>query len=145
MLSQESKDEVGFREMHPDDWNFVLDSYLKSWRTCPWAGTLRNDLYYKVQRETLEGLISRGAKVTVSYPLSHPHLILGWICTEVLPDGATVVHYLMVKDAYIALGIGKQLVEKAVPGTRGFYTHRYRQVVDALPGWVHRPEIARRK
>ena len=74
-----------------------------------------------------------------------PERILGWICYEQSGPDA-VVHYCYVKDPYLPLGIGETLVDR-VPGKKpGFYTFRYRQVVEACgKNWRHAPEIARRK
>lgn len=132
------------RPMKPEDAKFILSSWKRSWRVSPWAGTVRNDQVFDVVHSTIEGLVTRGARFTVAV---HPATdrILGWACTERLGDGTACVHYVYVKDAYVPLQIGKELVEQA-PGTKpGLYTHRHRQVVDACPGWRHAPEVARRK
>lgn len=133
---------ANIRPAIPEDFAFVMDSWLNSWRKSPWAGTIRNDEYFKVQRSTIEGLIGRGAEVLVA--TSESGRILGWVCYEVVSDRAAI-HYLYVKDAFIPLGIGALLVDR-IPGTKpGFYSHRYRQVIDLCRGWTHAPEIARRK
>lgn len=123
---------------------FVLSTWKRSWRECPWAGTIRNDEFYAVIASTIEGLVLRGAEFLVAADPKTDR-IMGWVCAETLPDGLACVHYLYVKDPFIPLGIGAQLVE-AVAGTKpGLYTHRYRQVVEACRGWRHAPEVARRK
>lgn len=137
--------QIKFRGAGADDVKFIMSSWKQSWRVSPWAGTIRNDEFFKVVRATIEGLVLRGAEFIIAYIEKYPERILGWVCHEVLPTGECCIHYLYVKDPYIKLGIGEQLVEQA-PGTKpGFYTHRYRQVTDAVHEWRHAPEIARRK
>lgn len=136
--------DIIYRPAQTEDIPFILDSWLKSWRVCDAAGTIRNDLYYATQRATIEGLIGRGAEFIVASPTNKPEHILGWVCYEHNPEFA-LVHYLYVKDPYVRLGLQAELVER-VPGPRpGAFTHRYRQVLETCKGWRHIPEIARRK
>lgn len=141
-----SSNEVLYRKARADDVSFVFDSWLRSWRTCPAAGTIRNDMYFPVQRATIEGLIGRGAELEIACLAADPDKILGWVCYETTPQNECVIHYVYVKDAYLPFGLGSTLVGRC-PGTKpGFYTHRYRQVLDATgEGWRPAPEIARRK
>jgi len=134
------------RPANPDDINFVMSTWKRTWRTSPWAGCIRNDEYFKSIGSTIEGLIARGSELLVAE--SESGRLLGWCCHETLADSTCCIHYIYVKDPYISLGIGDQLVA-ATPGTKpGFYTFRYSQVAEACKhseGWRHRPEIARRR
>jgi len=143
MTSQLSS-EIAFRSAVQDDMRFIMDSWLRSWRESPWAGCIRNDLYFATQRATIEGLIARSAEFIVAYLEERPDHILGWGCFEMTGDSC-VVHYLYTKDPYLGHGINKSLVERASGSKPGFYTHRYRQVIDTCPDYRHAPEIARRK
>ncbi len=136
---------IDFRSATTSDVPFLLDSWMKSWRTTKWAGCIRNDMYYEVQRSTIEGLIARGAEFIIACSAKNPDNILGWICHEP-GQQATVIHYLYVKDPYVRLDIQRQLLDR-VPGSKpGFYTHAYRQVQEVCgKGWRHCPEIARRR
>lgn len=139
--------EVAIRPATPDDMGFVWDSWLKSWRKSPWAGCIPNNLYFETTRSAIEQLVGRGATFLVACLAAEPDKILGWCCHELSQDTTprTVVHYVYVKDPYLSLGIAGQLVN-GLPGAKpGFYSHRYRQVAEACPGWRHAPEIARRK
>lgn len=154
----QTANDLVLRPARRDDISFIFDSWLRSWRKSPWAGIVPNNVYYPLTRSVIEQLVARGAEFKVAALESNPDHILGWICYELLPartpDGPeAVIHYLYVKDPYLPLGIDDQLVA-AVPGVKpGFYTFRYRQVVEALDRakgpegqhWKHAPEIARRK
>lgn len=133
---------VLIRANKPEDIAFIFDSYLKSWRLSKFAGTVPNHLYFETQRQLLEGLLGRGAKVSVAYPEGHEDAILGWICYEE-KEGKAVIHYVYIKDSYAGLGVADQLVE-SVPGAKpGFITHK--MFLASLKDWIHAPEIARRK
>jgi hypothetical protein len=140
--------DVTYRPATPEDVPFIMNSWLNSWKKCPWAGVLRNNHYYDQTRGTIEELIGRGATLEIACRESKPDHILGWICRELTPQGEAVVHYLYVKEPFLPFGIGESLVKRS-PGTQpGFYTFRYRQVAETCQsreGWRHAPEIARRR
>lgn len=140
--------QISYREIEAADIPLVMDSWLNSWKKCPWAGIVRNNHYYAQTRGVIEDLVGRGATFEVACRDDDPNHILGWVCRELTSTGETVIHYLYVKESYLPFNIGQALVERS-PGTKpGFYTFRYRQVADACPsrdGWRHAPEIARRK
>lgn len=147
-----SSAEIEYRGARSDDFKFIFDSWLRSWRESPWAGVIPNNLYFPLTRSTIEQLVARGAEFVIACLAADPERILGWICYEQTGPKA-VVHYIYVKDPYLPLGIGDALVGQ-IPGQKpGFFTFRYRQVTDACQplrskdreGWVHAPEIARRK
>lgn len=136
------------RDVQPQDVAFIMDSWAKSWRVSPWAGTVANNVFHDVHRQTVEGLVGRGAKFQVMSIADRPEVILGWICSEVERTGKTVVHMIYVKDPYqVAMPEAPDKLLEAVPGDKpGFYTHRTRKVEKALgKGWIHAPEIARRR
>jgi hypothetical protein len=133
--------EILTRDKGPDDLPMVFDSWLKSWRTSKWAGVIPNHRYFDVQRELIESLLLRGAKVVIAYPSGHPDVIMGWACAEE-KEGKTVLHYLYVKDPYLGLRV-PELLLKTLPGQQpGFITHR---LPVPLKDWRHAPEMARRK
>jgi len=145
MNSATKSPSILIRPAKPEDVKFIMSSWKQSWRVCPWAGCIRNDRFYDDIRATIEGLLGRGATLTVACISEQPDAILGWLCSEVLPDGTCAVHYTYTKDPYLRMGIGAKLVE-AAPGTKpGLYTFRFRQVTEACPGWRHAPEVARRR
>lgn len=143
--SRPDSSEVIFRPAKESDIKFIMSSWKMSWRTCPWAGCIRNDEFYASIRSTIEGLLGRGATLTVACTTEHPDAILGWLCSEVLPDGLCAVHYTYTKDPYLRMEIGAKLVEHAAGTKPGLYTFRFRQVTEACPGWRHAPEVARRR
>ena len=125
-----------------EDIAFIFDTYLKSWRMSKWAGTIPNHLYFETQRQALEGLIGRGARVVVAHPDGHDDAILGWAIGEE-KEGKCVVHYVYIKDSYAGFQVADHLLA-ALPGSKpGFMTHK--MYLASLRDWVHAPEMARRK
>jgi hypothetical protein len=135
---------VAFRAMTAADVPFVMDTWSKCWRVSPWAGTIPNNRIHEIVRETVAGLLSRGARVEIACAKSDPDKILGYTCHEHLPE-STVIHWTYVKDPYRQMGLATELIERNAPqGTPRYYTHRTRDAA-YFRGWRHAPEIARRK
>lgn len=152
-LNPDLSNSMSVREVRPTDLPFILDSWCRSYRDSKFAGTVTNDTYPSVQRNTVEQLMARGAKYLLAVSLSDSDQILGWVCYEPV-KGGTCVHYLYVKDPYRRLGLGTYLSElareqtnrtsDAPNGARCFYTHRT-DFSSYFPGWSWQPSIARRK
>lgn len=131
------------RPATPDEMDFVLDSWLKSYKFSPWAGVQENHKYFVNQREAIEALLARGAVLTVAeWP--ETERVAGYICHE-HKDSVDVVHYVYVKDHWRKMGVGKSLVNHVSRGGQLIYTFRTRASKYILPGAVFAPEIARRK
>lgn len=133
---------ISVRPFKPADLSLVFDSWLNSWRTSRYAGTIPNHLYFETQRAMVEGLLQRGAGVHIVHPEPDPDHILGWVCFEQKGEVA-VLHYLYVKDPYLKWPVEALLLD-SLPGNKpGFITHKLPQ--KSLREWKHAPEMARRK
>ncbi len=136
-----------FRRAVPLDMKCVIDNWLKSYKTSPWAGVVTNDQYYDVHHETIRQLLARGAKLLVACNRTDPNQILGWICYEAV-DGGDCVHFVYVKETagLRRRGIAAELVRQACSGSgRRFYTFRTRAAGYLFADWQFAPEICRRK
>ena len=131
------------REMRTTDVPFVFNSWLESWRVNKYAGCIPNNLYYATTRSNIENLIARGSTIKVACLADDEDCILGWVCSEVLKDGNSCVHFIYVKDPYLTHGIGEKLAS-TLP-ERGFFTYRTTQTEQFFPKYTWAPEIARRK
>lgn len=133
------------RNLEPGDFAFVMDSWLKGWRSSPWAGVVPNNQYGDVQRSVVEGLVGRGAKFRVLADAEDPTRIKAWVCSEVERTGKTVVHFLHTRSQTSQDDL-QRLLSETEGSKPGFYTHRTTAILEALgKSWVHAPEIARRK
>lgn len=142
-MSPELEKVVVFRPLEPGDVNFILDSWLKSYRDSDWAGVVPNHLYYQTMHESVEGLLARGAKIEVACARHDSTKILGWICSEIV-KGGWCMHAVYVKDPYRRLGLAKELITRNETQGRRFYTFRTK-CSGYFAGLEYAPEIARRK
>lgn len=148
-VSVEFAQVLQFRPANAGDMAFVYDSWIKCWRESPWAGVVRNNDIYEVTRSVIQDLLARGAKIEVACARHDETRILGWACTERIPNGF-VAHFVYIKDPFRRRGLASELLERAhgpspVQGLpRLYYTFRTRGSAH-FPGWTHCPEIARRK
>jgi len=134
--------EVEFRPVEPSEIGFVLDSWIKSYRQSDWAGVVPNHLFFSVMRETIGGLIARGAKLVGA---SVAGRLLGYVCYEHKGEDTAVLHYVYVKDPFRRKGLGKRLVSMAVGDRENcLYTARTRHSKFVARG-AYAPEVARRK
>lgn len=130
-----------------EDLRFIFDTYLETWRLSKFAGVVPNNLFFEVHRTLLEDLIARGARFGVACHEDKPDVILGWSCYEVKED-KNVLHYLFVRDSHPDVpGPGAEtaltLINALPARSPGWLTHKLFH--PALRGWLHTPEMARRK
>lgn len=127
------------RLANQDDVPFVLDAWTRSFRESPWAGTVRNDEYQKVQRSTIAGLLARGSRIHVATDASGSRL-LGFCVVE----AGRYLHYCYVKRPFRNLGLARDLVRASGMHVPGVFTHRTR-ASDCLlrAGWQWDPIPAR--
>lgn len=137
-------DLVTVREHDSSDLPFILDGWIRSWRTSPWAGCVPNNLIWETTRSCIAGLVARGARVDVAEVARSDggSRLVGFVCYE-----PGVLHYVFVKKTgFRGLGIGRMLVDR-VPGQGpGIMTHRTPMSSWLLDlGWRHDPVLARMK
>lgn len=147
---------IKFRPAEPQDYHLVLDSWIKTYKSSPYAGSIAANLFHPAQRDTIEQLISRGAKIVCAVADNDRDQVLGWVAYEMSLVGTPVVHYVYVKGAkapdtkafvFRGRGLGRALLKQATHGGRFIYTFRTRDG-DALARdgmGIHVPQIARRE
>jgi hypothetical protein len=138
---------VAFRPMAPGDVNFVLDSWLRSYRESPYAGCIPNNRFFDIMHEAVEGLLARGAKVEVACAKHDPDKILGWLCGEIINE-ELCLHFCYVKDPYRRMGLMTELLDRLdethKEGKR-MYTFKTAASKWLPKKWWFVPEVARRK
>jgi GNAT superfamily N-acetyltransferase len=101
---------VTLRNLRPDDYNFVLSSWLKSYRNSRFGKGFTNEVYYRSQTDAILGLLSTARVVVACDPTDERH-VFGYAVGQESPDGAQFwLHYCYVKKFYRRLGIARQLV-----------------------------------
>lgn len=139
---------IAFRPPLPTDHNFILSSWLESFRRSPNAGVLPDKPFYDSHRAHLEELLSRpSARVLCCYSPSEapPNDLFGFIAWQ-----PGVLHYVYVKHAYRKMGVAKALVLQAgLEPEKGLtYTYRTRVALDYAKAhhaqrWKFDPRYAR--
>lgn len=136
-------DLVRVRPYESGDLPFVLDGWIRSWRTSPWAGCIPNNLIWEVTRGCVASLLARGATLEVAEVDrgDGSARLVGFVCWE-----PGVLHYVFVKkNGFRGLGIGRWLVDRSFDRP-GAFTHRTTMSSWLLDdGWVWDPVPSRVK
>jgi hypothetical protein len=138
-------DGVNIRDAKPEDLNFLLNSWLKSFKSSKWAGSISDKAYWPAYQETLSELLQR-SQVRVAHPTTDEDQILAYIVSEEL-SGRTVVHYLYTKAVFRRMGLAKALLADVLNTNTFTYTFRT-AAARWIPGELHAtfdPRIARKK
>jgi len=136
-----------FREATENDRPFILDSWLKSYRKgSPEARVVHGLIYYAGQSEMAQTLLKR-SHTLLACDAEHPDEIWAWLCFEVLPTRAAVIHYAYTKSALRRFGLQARLlkvVRGLAPGA-AFHTHQtdVGALVGAKYGSTFNPYLAR--
>lgn len=119
---------VKFRPPTLEDKNFILNSWLKSYRNSPFAKQMINPVYFKNHEKLLKTLIS-SCLITIACNPEDEWQVYGYIVFENLGNDVSVIHYAYVKRTFRKLGIAKQIFESINPqNTPSFYTHHTKHV-----------------
>lgn len=107
---------IRLRPGEANDFGFVIDSWIRSYRDSPWA-RLAGTCYVAGHDALIKRLMTRSATTVACYE-ADPDTILGWACTE-----GRIVHYVYVKHSLRRKGIARMLLTPYL--TRGgvAYTH----------------------
>jgi L-amino acid N-acyltransferase YncA len=103
---------INFREKQEGDLNFIMSSYLKSYRTAGDNTRMTNEVYFFNYKKIIARILERCQCLIACDPEDEAHLY-GYILYEMIED-MPVLHYVYVKHVYRYLGIAKQLAEKAI-------------------------------
>lgn len=113
------------RSAQPEDANFILNSWLMSYRHSPFAKGVLKDVYFKKHHEFVRNAIGRSA-VFCAVSKEDSSQIYGWVCIEP-PTGhelTRALHYVYVKHPYRGFGIGRALLSHVLDKEPKFaYTH----------------------
>jgi len=122
-----------FRSIKPSDFNFILNSWLRSYRNSKFTKHLSNEKYYQSQSELIIHLLGNST-VLVAASIDDPDRIYGYALGNMAPDATGYwLQYAYVKHLYRRLGIATQLVSQLAPRMPIFVTH-WRPVC-AKMGW----------
>lgn len=103
--------DISLREGYLEDLNFIYATWLRSYRhASSFARKISNEIFYKRHHMVIDLLIKReGSRVVVAHPTGEPNVILGYMVSEIQPDGEAVVHYTYLKKSFRQMGIARTL------------------------------------
>ncbi len=96
-----------------NDFNFIANSYLKSYRDAPATKHLINQIYYDLYKDKLTYMLEN-SDVTVACSDEDADQILGYLISSEI-HGKPIVHYVYVKHLFRQMGVAKALLTAMVP------------------------------
>ena len=116
------KDKIKIRPMTEGDFNFVISSWLKSYK---YSGTavrrMIDRVYYDAYEPIVKSLIKR-SDVYIACLRSDPDAIVGYLAIERVEDH-DIIHYCNIRDIWQKMGIASYLIEAAQPQNMTYFTH----------------------
>lgn len=128
-----------------DEFKYILDTWISSYRDSPWAGCIPNNVFPFVTEAAIKQLLERGAQLRVAYNPERETQLLGWMCTETTRTGENVIHYAFTKSDFRKIGVFSSLKNASGITGRFAYTYRTRDSKYIATNAVYAPMIARRK
>lgn len=105
---QQNKLDFAFRQTKEGDLNFILNSWLTSYRLSPYTKRIDKHTYYEFHQEKLKQLLDRKPNILIACAPDFHDQIFGYIVYEFEPD---VIHYIHVKKTYRKLGIADAMLK----------------------------------
>lgn len=113
---------IHLRPYEAADHNFVLNSWLKSYRNSDFAKKIDNETYYKSHAILIASILATATTIIACDPEAH-HVIYGYLCWTPNNDSPDCFHYCYVKGPFRKMGIAKVLVTSVNPGSAYIVTH----------------------
>jgi len=95
--------DVATRRLVPDDMNFILNSWKKSFRGS--RGEWKNRQYFAEANRRIMRIMNRLPKIRIACDPLDPKHIFGWIVAE-----PPVLHYIYVKNVFRRAGVAQTLL-----------------------------------
>jgi hypothetical protein len=122
--------EIYYRENNIGDRDFIISSYLKSFRTSGENTRMTNDVYFYNFSKIIEKLLDR-VKCLIACDIDDSSHIYGYILYEFVDD-IPIVHYIYVKYTYRFMGIAKRLFENSMLDEETVVVSHINKIYDVL-------------
>ena len=106
--------EVLYRVGKPEDINFILSTWLKSFRKTHDNKRMHNDVYYPNQTKLIERTLQQAKTLIIANKLDPSH-IYGYIVYEGTPS-ALILHYAYIKRTYRRFNLFNNALESILSG-----------------------------
>lgn len=111
--------EIIIRKNLKSDENFILNSFLKSFRSNEQAKDIANKFYFEVLEQKIKRVLKQEDRCFVAVNSEDPDQIFGYILFKDL-GGVLILDYVYTKDVFRGLKIATALINKV--GTEGRQT-----------------------
>lgn len=107
-MANEILSKVKLREIEPEqDLNFILSTWLKSYKQSEFALHIPNQIYYPHQQKLIESIITHEHnRITILCNSEDPAQIIGYIVYSIKHP---IIYYTYIKHAFRKFGFGKFL------------------------------------
>jgi GNAT superfamily N-acetyltransferase len=105
-----------FRKANQDDLNFIMSSWLKSYRTSTVAKEMKTDAYYRIHNKAILHNLPKFS-VLIACDQYADSEIYGYIVSSRMIGDITLVHYVYVKHQFRGNDIATQLLQLAMDDT----------------------------
>ena len=114
------------RPLVEEDYPFLYNSWLKSYRFSPFAERITNTIYFEDHHKLIERIV-KNSKCLVACNPSDPSQLYGYVVAGE-EEGVLVVHFLYVKHTFRNMGMGKTLLDAVGhdSSSAAVYTHHTR-------------------
>lgn len=98
------------RDVTADDLPFIYNSWLKSFKSSPWAKSIPTSIYYANHKEVIAKILPKAIIMVACNPEDQSQIFGYAVFT---PGRIIALHYVYVKQPYRRLGIAQVLFEFA--------------------------------
>lgn len=130
------------RQASASDLNFIYDSFLKSMRSDSSVGrSCSKDVFFREFPKIIDQILNRAITI-VACVSNDPSTLIGYLIYE-----PSIVHYIVVKNAFRNLGVAKTLVSSVFSDDKGFdfsiscKTNEVRAILKKHPSVKYNPFI----
>lgn len=116
------------RSARPEDINFILNSWLKSYRCHEDMTRMTNDDYFKYYKQQITSLLQT-ASVNVLCEAEDDNFIYSWLCYDIVKSDL-IIHYIYTRYSHRKLGCAKRLIDELTP--KKIYCTSANRVFDEL-------------
>jgi hypothetical protein len=115
-------DLIRIRTMKASDFNFIINSWLKTYKySGPHVRRMLDSEYYPAYGPVVETLINR-SDVYIACLREDPDVIVGYLAIE-NKQSHDIIHFALVKELWQKMGVGKYLLTAANPKGLTYFTH----------------------
>lgn len=101
--------QLKIREMIPDDRNFILATWLRSYRQSPFTKHIPNIIFFDAHQRLIEQFWAKPSSSTLIASLDEdPMVILGYLALD-----PSAIHFCFVKETLQSNGVARALLKHA--------------------------------